>query len=46
MRKRLFEIIEVAKDDDKASQLYDVLMLVSIIASIVPLAFKNSNTIL
>ena len=45
MRKRLFDIIEVAKDDDKISQIYDVLMLISIIASIVPLAFKNSNTI-
>lgn len=43
MRRRIFEIIEVAKDDDKVSQIYDVFMLVSILASIVPLAFKNSN---
>lgn len=43
MRKRLFEIIETAKENDKASQVYDVLMMITIIVSIVPLAFKESN---
>lgn len=40
MRKRIFEIIEVAKDGDRASDLYDSIMLVLIIISIVPLAFN------
>ena len=40
MRKRIFEIIEVANDDDRASDIYDSVMLVLIIISIIPLAFK------
>lgn len=43
MRKRLFEIIEVAQEDDTASTLYDLLMMCSIIISIIPLAFKETN---
>ncbi len=42
MRKRLFEIIEVSGDNDRASFVYDLMMLVSIIVSIVPLAFKEA----
>ncbi len=42
MRKRLFEIIEVSGDNDRASMVYDLMMLVSIIVSIVPLAFKEA----
>ncbi len=42
MRKRLFEIIETAKDGDKISNCYDAFMMVVIIASIVPLGFKSS----
>ena len=42
-RNRLFEIIEIAEDGDNASNLYDVFMLITIIASIVPLAFKATN---
>ena len=42
MRKRLFEIIEAAKDGDKISNCYDAFMMVVIIASIVPLGFKSS----
>ena len=41
-RKRIFEIIEVSKDNDRASFVYDLMMLVSIIVSIVPLAFKEA----
>ncbi len=41
MRKRLFEIIEVSQDNDKLSATYDVVMLIAIIISIVPLAFKQ-----
>lgn len=41
MRKRLFEIIESAKDNDKASNAYDFFMMFTILASIAPLAFKT-----
>ncbi len=44
MRKRIYEIIEIAKHDDKASQLYDTVMMFIIIISLVPLAFKSSNS--
>ena len=43
MRKRLFEIIEAAHESDKASNLYDAVMMAVIIISIVPLAFKSTN---
>lgn len=41
MRKRIFEILDTPKDDDKLSNFYDVFMMVVIVASLVPLAFKN-----
>lgn len=44
MRKRIFEIIEVAKDDDAVSRFYDWFMIAVIAISIVPLAFKEPNT--
>ena len=43
MRKRLYEIIEVARDGDLISMVYDSLMLCTIIVSIIPLAFKTTN---
>ena len=43
MRKRLFEIIETAKDEDKASQIYDLVMMIVILISLIPLAFKKEN---
>lgn len=45
MRKRIFEIIEVSKDDDKISLYYDILMMISIVVSIIPLAFKETNSV-
>ena len=45
MRRRIFEIIEVSQDNDKASAAYDILMMISIVISIVPLAFKDSNSL-
>lgn len=45
MRKRIFQIIDV-NGDNKASNMYDLFMIVTIIASIVPLAFKNKFIIL
>ena len=45
IRKRIFEIIEVANEGDKASKVYDLCMMCLIIASLVPLAFKGTNGI-
>lgn len=45
MRKRIFEIIEVAKESDRTSALYDTFMMAVIIVSMIPLAFKGSNVI-
>ena len=44
-RKRLFEVIEIAEEDDKVSNIYDALMMISIIAIIVPMAFKTTNMV-
>lgn len=45
MRKRLYEIIEVARDGDIVSMVYDSLMLCAIVVSIIPLAFKTTNVV-
>ena len=45
MRKRIYEIIEVSKDNDRVSMSYDILMMISIVVSIIPLAFKTTNTL-
>lgn len=45
MRKRIFEIIETAQEDDRLSNVYDVFMMVVIVASLVPLAFKGENRV-
>ncbi len=45
MRKKLYSIIEPADKGDKLSGLYDFLMMASIIISIIPLAFKETNTV-
>jgi len=46
LRKRIYEIIEVADPDDKVSQLYDIFMIVMIVLSLIPLAFKQENILL
>lgn len=43
MRKRIFEVIEASKGNDKLSSLYDYAMIFVIIASLIPLAFKTTN---
>ena len=43
MRKRIFEIVELAKEGDHVSELYDTIMLVLIVLSMIPLAFKNES---
>lgn len=44
LRRRLFKIIEISSGDDVVSSIYDYSMMVIIIASLVPLAFKQTNT--
>lgn len=44
MRKRIYEIIEVS-DGDRASAVYDIVMMVVIIISLIPLAFKETNAV-
>lgn len=43
MRKRIYEIIEPSRKGDKISLIYDILMLVAITASLVPLMFAEDN---
>ncbi len=43
MRKRIFEIIEVSKGSDLWSSIYDYFMMVVIVASLLPLAFKQDT---
>ena len=45
MRKRLYSIIEPINDGDKFSNAYDVIMMLTIIISVVPLAFKETNRV-
>ena len=43
MRKKIYEIIEPAKNN-LLSSIYDVFMMAVIVISLVPLAFKETNT--
>lgn len=43
LRKRIFEIIEVSDGGDRGSTIYDITMICVIIASLVPLAFKQTT---
>lgn len=43
VRKRIYEIIEVADDNDRLSMAYDILMMCTIVISVLPLAFKSTN---
>ena len=43
MRKRIFEIIEKSNENDRASTIYDYCMIFVIVASLIPLAFKEDN---
>ena len=46
MRKRIFDVIEVAREDDRASALYDAFMIVMIVLSLVPLLFKETTPLM
>lgn len=41
MRKRIYEVIELSDGHDKLSSIYDAFMLVLIVLSLIPLAFKS-----
>ena len=43
MRERLYEILEKSKDSDTVSQIYDTFIILVIIASLIPLAFKQDT---
>lgn len=43
MRKRIYEIIEIAEENDCLSRIYDVFMMVIIVLSLIPVATKNSD---
>ena len=45
MKKRIYEIIEQGKRGDKYSVAYDILMLIAIIVSIIPLMFAEEYPI-
>ncbi len=42
MRSRIYEIIEIADDNDKVSRIYDVAMMLTIFASLIPVAAKST----
>lgn len=45
MRKKIFEVIERSEDESKLSNIYDIVMMATILVSLVPLAFKETNAI-
>lgn len=45
MRKRLFEIIEIGREEDLISRIYDLFMMITIIISLIPLTIKNESSI-
>ena len=45
MREKIYSVIEPANSGDRLSALYDYLMIVTIVASIIPLAFKETNVV-
>ena len=42
MRRRIFEIIEAATEGDTLSRIYDMLMIVLIVASVIPLCYRET----
>lgn len=43
MREKIYDIIEVKEEESIGSTLYDAFMLLTIIASIIPLCFKKQT---
>lgn len=46
LRKKLYKIIDYANDNDTSGHIYDIFMMLVIIASIVPLGFKSQFALL
>lgn len=42
-RKRIYEVIEAATDGDRLSSIYDSCILITVIVSLIPLAFKEQT---
>lgn len=45
MRKRLYSVLNSEPNGDKINDFYDVIMIITIVVSIIPLAFKETNEI-
>lgn len=45
MRKKLFSVIEPVENGNKLSNIYDFIMMATIVISVVPLAFKETNIV-
>ena len=45
MRKKLYSIIEPVGNGNKLSNIYDFIMMTTIVVSIIPLAFKETNAL-
>lgn len=45
MRKRIFDIIETSDGNDRASSVYDAVMMAAIMASMIPMCFKGTNKV-
>lgn len=43
MREKIYSIIEPADSGNKWSNIYDIIMMTTIVMSVVPLAFKETN---
>ncbi len=46
MRKRIYEITELLDEKDPVSRIYDIVMFLALITSLLPLAFRESSKIL
>lgn len=46
MRKKIFEIIEPAQKNNILSSIYDSFMIMAILLSILPLCFKQTNSVM
>ncbi len=45
MRKKLYSIIEPVDNGNRLSNIYDLIMMATIVISVVPLAFKGTNIV-
>ena len=43
MRKKIYEIIDNGSEGSRAGQVYDAFMLVTIVVSLIPLLFRETN---